>query len=343
MGQWLADMGTFLVQLVAVGAVVAVVALLIGRSRRGDVSVGDRLRIMDLGRLLEQRKQRLSLALHGAKARRALLKRFKRDTKKADAKSEEGKVTHWVLDFHGNIKASGVERLAQEVSALLLVVKEGDEVVLRLESPGGLVHAYGQAAAELDRLRQAGVRLTVCVDKVAASGGYLMACNADQIRVAPFSVIGSIGVVAQVPNLHRLLKRHDVDVELHTAGRFKRTLTVLGENTEEGREKFQEDLEATHEKFKGYVAERRPAVDIEAVATGEIWYGQEAVDMGLADVVGTSEAYLMEAAEQGRVLSVRLEPKRGLGARFGFGISHLVEQVWERVEERLEASRWERR
>src|SRR5690606_10774899 len=135
MGQWLADMGTFLVQLVAVGAVVAVVALLIGRSRRGDVSVGDRLRIMDLGRLLEQRKQRLSLALHGGNVRRVLIKRFQRDTKNADAKSEEGKVTHWVLAFLGNIKASGVERLAQEVWALLVVVKEGDEVVLRLESP----------------------------------------------------------------------------------------------------------------------------------------------------------------------------------------------------------------
>lgn len=343
MGQWLAEMGTFLFQLLCVGVVVIVASLVILRSRgSGSQRDATRLRITDLGRRHEQRTQELKMVGMPARARRRQMRRVKRDQGRATDSSSSP--TTWVLDFHGNIKASGVTRLAEEISLLLPVVGNEDEVVLRLESPGGLVHAYGLAAAELDRLREAGVTTTVCVDKVAASGGYLMACNADRIRVAPFAVIGSIGVVAQVPNLHRMLKRHDIDVELHTAGRFKRTLTVLGENSDEGREKFREDLESTHDKFKRYVAERRPQLDIEAIATGEIWYGEEAVDKGLADDVGTSEAYLVAAMGRGRVMRVGLEPQRTtLLSRLGMGSLRLLDHLWERVEERLDAALWERR
>ncbi|ERL52985.1 protease SohB [Halomonas huangheensis] len=337
-------MGTFLVQLLSVAVVVTIATLVILRARgAGRRSGTTRLRITDLGRQHEQRQQKLSMIDMPARARRRLARRMKRDERRQSRTGKGTPSTTWVLDFHGNIKASGVTRLAQEISLLLPVVGSQDEVVLRLESPGGLVHAYGLAAAELDRLREAGLSTTVCVDKVAASGGYLMACNADRIRVAPFAVIGSIGVVAQVPNVHRLLQRHDVDVELHTAGRFKRTLTVLGENTEEGREKFRDDLESTHDKFKQYVAARRPQLDIESVATGEIWYGQEAVTRGLADDVGTSEAYLMEAMKKGRVIAVGLEAERSLTSRIGVGSARLVDHLWERLEERLDAARWERR
>lgn len=344
MGQWILEMGTFLFQLLCVGVVVTIAAIVILRARSaGRQGDGTRLCITDLGRQYEQRTRKLRMAGMPAGARRRLTRRIRRDERQRSRSDLSSSRTTWVLDFHGNIKASGVTRLAQEVSLLLPVVSKDDEVVLRLESPGGLVHAYGLAAAELDRLREAGVRTTVCVDKVAASGGYLMACNADRIRVAPFAVMGSIGVVAQVPNVHRLLKRHDIDVELHTAGRFKRTLTVLGENTEEGREKFREDLESTHDKFKHYVAARRPQLDIDAIATGEIWYGEEAVDKGLADDIGTSEAYLIEAMEKGRVMTVGLEPERTLSSRLGIGSLRLVDHLWERVEERLDAALWERR
>lgn len=344
MGQWILEMGTFLFQLLCVGVVVTIATIVILRARSaGRQGDSTRLRVTDLGRQHEQRTRKLRMSGMPARARRRLTRRIRRDERRRSRSGESSSRTTWVLDFQGNIKASGVTRLAQEISLLLPVVNKEDEVVVRLESPGGLVHAYGLAAAELDRLREAGVTTTVCVDKVAASGGYLMACNADRIRVAPFAVIGSIGVVAQVPNVHRLLKRHDIDVELHTAGRFKRTLTVLGENTEEGREKFREDLESTHDKFKHYVAARRPQLDIDAIATGEIWYGEEAVDKGLADDIGTSEAYLIEAMEKGRVMTVGLEPERTLPSRLGFGSLRLVDHLWERVEERLDAALWERR
>ncbi|MCP1366470.1 S49 family peptidase, partial [Halomonas sp. BBD48] len=172
---------------------------------------------------------------------------------------------------------------------------------------------------------------------------YLMACCGDRLRAAPFAVIGSIGVVAQLPNVHRLLKKHDIDVELLTAGRYKRTLTVLGENTQEGREKFLDDLENTHQLFKRFVSQRRPQLDIEAVSTGEIWYGSEAVENGLVDEVGTSEAYLLERMKQARVILLALEKHRGLSERLGKTVSLGIERGVQRLFEVVDASRWQRR
>jgi serine protease SohB len=185
---------------------------------------------------------------------------------------------------------------------VLTLAQAEDTVLLRLESPGGLVHGYGLAAAQLERLRARGLRLVVSVDKVAASGGYMMACVASEVIAAPFAVLGSIGVLAQLPNLNRLLRKHDIDYEVITAGQFKRTLTLFGRNTEEGRRKFREDLEETHELFKEHVARWRPALDLAVIATGETWFGNRALGLGLVDRLGTSDEWLQDAADAGTVL-----------------------------------------
>ncbi|WP_355660059.1 protease SohB [Halomonas salifodinae] len=340
--EWLSELGTFAVQVALLGLVVVIAIALLSRLREGGTE-RTRLRIEALNDRGRRRRRLLQLASSAPGERKGLLKRFRRDDKHQRKAPEAPRQRCWVLDFHGDLKASRTPRFAEEISALLDVAEPEDEVVIRLESAGGLVHAYGLAAAQIDRLREAGLTTRVCVDKVAASGGYLMACCATQVQAAPFAVLGSIGVVAQVPNVHRLLKRHDVDVEVLTAGRYKRTLTVLGENSEEGREKFLEDLEHTHELFKGFVAERRPALDIEAVATGEIWYGRDALKQGLIDELGTSEAYLLRRQETARVFSVRLEEHKRLGDRLGMAVSRGVEQGIERTLEALDASRWLKR
>ncbi|APE32182.1 protease SohB [Halomonas aestuarii] len=346
MNEWLTDFGMFLAQLLTLVLVVGVAVAVIVKLK-GETGERSRLRLEELNQTRRQRRRRMELAASHPGARKGLIKAFRRDDKARDRDGRKGKgesrPTVWVLDFHGDLKASATGRLAEEVSAVLEVAGENDEVVLRLESAGGLVHGYGLAAAELDRLRQAGLTTTVCVDKVAASGGYLMACSADHLRAAPFAVIGSIGVVAQLPNLHRLLKRHDIDVELLTAGRYKRTLTVFGENTEEGRDKFIEDLETTHQLFKRHVAERRPDLDIESVATGEIWYGSDALERGLVDALGTSEAYLAQRMPEARVISLKLEQKQKLGDRLGVAVSRGVERSVERGLEMLDAGRWQKR
>lgn len=274
---------------------------LLGRSRR--VAQKGHVEVTDWGEEVRAMSAALDAAMVATpRQRRALRKASRRRDKAEKAEAQQPRRRVFVLDFAGDLQASAVNALRHEVTAVLTRAGTDDEIVVRVESAGGLVHAYGLAASQLDRITAAGIRLTVCVDKVAASGGYLLACVADRILAAPFAVLGSIGVVAQIPNLHRLLQRHDIDVELLTAGKYKRTLTVLGENTAEGREKFQRDLEATHALFKGYVAARRSQLDIEAVATGEVWLGTDALAQGLIDAVRTSDEYLAARAAEGAAI-----------------------------------------
>ncbi len=211
----------------------------------------------------------------------------------------------FVMSFQGDIQANRVDHMRREITAVLTLATSKDEVLLRLESPGGMVPHYGPAASQLHRLRKREVPLTVAVDKVAASGGYMMAAVANKVLSAPFALVGSIGVAAEMPNVHRLLEKNDVDWEVLTAGEYKRTMTVFGENTEAGREKFLEELEDTHRLFKEFVSEQRPSLDIDAVATGEAWYGQRAIERGLVDELCTSDEYVTTACIDRDVFEVR--------------------------------------
>ncbi len=256
----------------------------------------------------------------------------------AATSDDQGTATVFVVDFVGDIGARQVAALRNELNAILCAARAGDEVLVRLESPGGAVHGYGLAGAQLARLRAANVRLTVAVDKVAASGGYMMAVVADEIVAAPFAMVGSIGVVATLPNVHRLLDKLDVDVELHTAGKHKRTLTVLGANTDEGRAKFREELEEIHGSFKAWIARHRPHVDLDVVATGEAWLGERGKELGLVDAIATSDDWLLQRRDR-PLLHVRWQARRGVGERFGLALRAAVEGVVDGVLSRLQAPR----
>lgn len=221
----------------------------------------------------------------------------------------------FLLDFCGDMRASEVQHLREAITAVLSVATPKDEVVVRLESPGGSVNGYGLAASQLQRIRDRHLSLTVCIDKVAASGGYLMACVANQIVAAPFAILGSIGVVAQLPNFHRFLKKHDVDVELLTAGEFKRTLTVFSENTAAGRKKFQEELEQIHVLFKEYLLKNRPQLDIKRISTGEHWLAMDAKALHLVDVIQTSDDYLMERLDKFNIYHIQSSEKPSVMTR----------------------------
>ena len=259
---------------------------------------------------------------------------------KADVEVEAGdKPRVFVLDFDGDIRASATDAMREEITALLSVAQPGDEVVLRLESGGGMVHSYGFAASQLQRIRDAGLKLTVCVDKVAASGGYMMACVADKVLAAPFAIIGSIGVLAQMPNFHRLLKKHDIDYELITAGEYKRTLTMFGENTRKGRQKFTEEIEDVHGLFKDFVAAHRPVVDISAVSTGEVWFGQQAIERKLVDELKTSDEYITSLYANAQVFEMRYEVPKTLPQKLGVAaegaIDRLILRTWSRATQRF--------
>jgi len=344
----LSSYGLFLAKVVTLVIAIAAIVLIVMNAALRKRGQSGQLRLTHLGEDYQQMKEDLQLAKMKPQVQKVWLKNHKKAEKlKAKAEkraakqgeSEVSKPTLYVLDFKGSMDASEVTSLREEVSAVLAVTQPGDEVLLRLESPGGVVHGYGLAASQLQRLRDHGLHITAAVDKVAASGGYMMACVADRIVAAPFSIIGSIGVVAQIPNFNRLLKRNDIDVELHTAGQYKRTLTLFGENTDEGREKFQEDLDETHLLFKQFVHQMRPTLDIDKVATGEHWYGRQALDLGLIDEVGTSDDLIIRQMDRFNVLGVHYARRRKMIDRVthsaGSVAERLLLKLWQRGEKPL--------
>jgi serine protease SohB len=299
-GEFFSSYGLFLLQFVTVVAVVVFAILLVLSAARKSQDQ-DGLLVEHINKSVSQRADSVRRTMLGRKDARKLAKR--RDRKKKEARRKEKldeapkRKRVFVLDFKGDIRATATASLREEVSAVIEVADKGDEVLLRLENAGGAVHEHGLAASQLLRLRGHGIPLTIAVDKVAASGGYLMACAADRIIAAPFAVIGSIGVVVQLPNFHRLLGEKGIDFEQITAGRYKRTLTLFGENTDEGREKMKEELVEVHDLFQQQISELRPSVDLERVATGEHWYGTQALELKLIDEIGTSDDFLLQAAE----------------------------------------------
>lgn len=333
---FLAEYASFLAKTVTL--VVAILVVLISfaalRSKGRRKSAGQ-LQVSKLNDFYKGLRERLESSLLDKDQLKALRKSESKTEKKNSKKKPEAKPRVFVLDFDGDIKASATESLRHEITALMSLATPTDEVVLRLESGGGMVHSYGLASSQLARIRQAGVPLTVCIDKVAASGGYMMACIGEKIISAPFAILGSIGVVAQLPNVNRLLKKHDIDFEVLTAGEYKRTLTVFGENTEKGREKFQEDLDITHQLFKNFVSRYRPQLAIDDVATGEVWLGVAALDKQLVDELQTSDEYLATKAKTAEVFHLHYAERKSLQERVGLAASGSVDRVlltwWSRL------------
>ncbi len=296
MVEFLSEYGMFLAKAATIVAAVLVIAGgIVALAARGGEAAESRGKL-DI-RHLNDDYDGMALALKAATLPKKALKQARKEQKARDKQQDKtARRRVFVLNFHGDLRAAAVASLREEVTAVLTVAQPEDEVMVRLESTGGLVHSYGLAAAQLLRIRDRRVKLTVAVDKVAASGGYLMACVADRIIAAPFAILGSIGVIAQLPNFNRLLKKHDIDYEQFMAGEFKRTVTLFGENTDKGRHKFQEEIEATHVLFKEFVKMHRPQLDLDQVATGEYWYGTQALTRRLADELRTSDDYLLDAS-----------------------------------------------
>lgn len=359
MGEFFFNYGLFLAKLLTflVLLVVALV-LIMSMSGRGRRSKGT-LNIVHINEQLDQSRDMIqAMVLDPADYKQSLKlkkKQLKEETKaskvaaKLAAKSrgdgqtivdEKKRKRKFIIDFKGDIKPSQVDNLRREVTAILSIADVYDEVTVKIESGGGTVHGYGLAAAQLQRIRDKNIELVVCVDKVAASGGYLMACVANRILAAPFAIIGSIGVMAQIPNIHRLLKKNNIDVELLTAGEYKRTLTVLGENTDKGREKFLEDIQVIHDQFKNTISRHRPQTDMAMVATGEVWSGEDAIRLKLVDELTTSDAYIVKSCEDADVYSVEYEEKKPLHEKFSAAASMTADRVVDLLLEKFDRTRY---
>ncbi len=338
---FLLEYASFLLKtLTIVFAIIAVLIFIVSlKSRKHEAQKGQ-LQIQKINEHFDKLHDQLEEAILDKDVLKKLKKEKTKQQKANKGKEQSTKPRVFVLDFIGDIKASAVESLRQEISAILTIATPTDEVVVRLESPGGMVHGYGLAASQLSRIREANIPLIICVDKVAASGGYMMACIGNRIYSAPFAILGSIGVVAQIPNAHKLLKKHDIDYEVMTAGEYKRTMTVFGENTMKGREKFQEDLEITHQLFKSFVATNRPHLNIDEIATGETWLGTAALEKQLVDSIVTSDQYLMDKAKQADLYAVHYVIKKGLQEKIGFGAAATVDHILTKTADHLNQLRF---
>jgi len=300
--------------------------------------------VYDLMKKDEKKKKKVE-----AKALKKELKAKKKQAKNDDSSnielSSDKKQKGFIINFNGDIRASDVAKLRKEITAVLSIATPKDEVIVNIESPGGAAHSYGLGASQLDRIRKKEIPLTVCVDKVAASGGYMMACVADKIISAPFAITGSIGVVMQMPNFNKALKKHNVDIEHHTAGKYKTTITTLGENTEEGRKKLKDDLEVIHTLFKDHISRYRPELDIDNVATGEYWMGTNAKEKGLIDEILTSDEYIINLIDKEYdVYNVKYEPKKNMSDKlsniFNCSLESSIEKVFDKFLEKASLEKY---
>lgn len=347
--EFISDYGLFLAKSVTVVVAILVVAAgIFAASHRGRKEDEGEIEVHHLNHKYDDMEKALKSVVLDHDTFKQQHKDHKKQEKEEKKKKKKQKKTEeserrkrvYVLSFDGDVKASAVENLREEVSAILTLAEPLDEVVVRLESPGGMVHTYGLAASQLKRIIQKEIPLTVAVDSVAASGGYMMACIGNKILAAPFAVIGSIGVVAQLPNFHRLLKKNDIDYELFTAGEYKRTVTMFGENTEKGKKKFTEELEDTYSLFKTFVSEHRPQVNINEVATGEVWYGSRALEHKLIDDIQTSDEYLMSMRDQCDIYEVTYTIKKSLQEKLGLAVQHAVDGTIMKLIGRLSGGRF---
>ena len=348
---WFSQYALFLAETATVVIAILSILIFILSQRRKLSTVSGRLSVKDISQEYEQIKDDILMSSMDEfeakqytkdlkkqkklekKQTKLAVKQKQKQKQKQDKSSNQiagAKPKLFVLSFNGSMDAHEVEELRQEITAVLAIIKPEDQVVIKLESPGGVVHGYGLAASQLLRFRARNIPFTAVVDKVAASGGYMMACTANKIVAAPFAIVGSIGVVAQIPNFNRLLKKHDVDIELQTAGEYKRTLTMFGENTDEGRQKFKQELEETHLLFKDFVKEYRPNVDIEQVATGEHWFAAQAKDKGLVDQISTSDDFILSHLDTHKIISVSFQRKQKLSEKISKNVVKSVERLFYR-------------
>ncbi|MBE8182177.1 MAG: protease SohB [Candidatus Portiera sp.] len=322
----------FLTSIILVVIFFAIIIGMIARTRQTE-STG-KVKITSMNQSIKDVKMQIQSYILSPKEFKQLVKNNKKEEKKKNkGKNKESKKPPiiYVVNFVGDMQASNLKYLTDTISAIISVAKPKQEVVLKLESGGGYVHSYGLAAAQLLRLKEHNIQLTVCIDKVAASGGYLMAAMADKICAAPFAILGSIGVVGMVPNINKALQKQDIDVEYHTSGDYKRTLTVLGKNDAKGRKKFQEDLKQTHKLFKDVVKEHRPSLSLPKVATGEVWYGIDAKKHKLIDMITTSDEYLHGMVAKAELYEVSVKAKRKITDRIGKASEEAVSGVVDKL------------
>lgn len=227
---------------------------------------------------------------------------------------QEGAHNVFVIDYVGSMMASEVVYLTAKIDAIILKSNKDDEVVINITSPGGAVSGYGLVASQIKRLKTAGLKITATVDTVAASGGYMAAVVSDEIIAAPFAMVGSIGVVANVMIYEELLKNIGIQTNVYTSGDSKRTVVPSRVPNAEEEAKLEAQLEEIHSRFKDHVLSFRPDIDEDKVFTGQAFLAADAINFGLVDKIGTSDELLLNLYKDGhRLIEVQFIIEENIG------------------------------
>ena len=321
----ISNYGLFLLKTITIVVSIIIIISVIVNSKKNTTEGG--LEVQSINKDLDSLEEGIKKNILSKQEFKKFVKSKKKNSKKLSNKI-------FVIDFKGNIKASEIISLRREISGILLSFKKGDEVLLRLENSGGTVHEHGLAASQLKRIRDKNIPLTICVDKVAASGGYMMACVANKIVASPFAIIGSIGVIAQVPNFNKLLKNKGVDFEQQTAGNYKRTVTMFGKNTDKDRKKLKEQLEDIHSLFKEFIKDNRRNLDVEKVSTGEYWYGKDALKLKLIDKILTSDEYIISMKDRFEIVRIKYKPAKSISDKLSKLSTNISSKLFQKFEQK---------
>lgn len=222
-----------------------------------------------------------------------------------------------LLSFNGDINATEVIEFGRAVSMIVQMKDLVSEVYIIINSGGGVVNGYGLLASEIERLHYSEIETYALIDQVAASGGYMAACVANHVVAAPFAYIGSIGVVSEMPNFNQILSDNGINIEQHTAGKSKRTVTPLGKITDEDRNEFKKKLERIHRSFINHVSHYRNINDADEnknsiIFSGDYWIAEETVELelGLVDEISTSQEFLLDKMKEYNIIEITFQENK---------------------------------
>jgi len=209
-------------------------------------------------------------------------------------------------------------------------------IVLRIESPGGVVAPCQEILVEIEKVKQT-KPVVVSMGNMAASGGYYISAKADKIVALPGTLTGSIGVISQIPNVKGLYDKLGIEMQTFKGGKYKDMYSGLRELTPEEKEIMQQMVDNYYEQFVETVAEGRglSKEQVRSLATGQLYTGTEAKELGLVDELGGLDTAIDLAAELAGVTTPRIEyytpPKSLLESLLGINLDSLVYAIQMRL------------
>ncbi|WP_343192796.1 S49 family peptidase [Buchnera aphidicola (Taiwanaphis decaspermi)] len=221
----------------------------------------------------------------------------------------------YILDYNDKIKKNKIKKLREEISSIILVAKKNDEVLLRLENTSDIVYEYGLVIAQLQRLRKKGIKLIISIDKIVSNGGYIIACVADHISASPFSIIGPINIVVNIPNIDKYTQTSNLNNQLNDCNTFTK-LTLIKNNTKIYVNKIFNKLDIKKYIRNSFIKDMRPSLNLNKIFNQNYWIGENAINEKLIDSINTSDDILFSKKDTHNLLKIKYVYKSNIVEKY---------------------------